>query len=152
MNQKIKRLVLSLVGWAALLGFTSSAYASGIQAIDVPLSGSGGVITGTVTTSFSGYASLPVIGASVQILDIDLRVDSDENGLFVISSVPEQEVTLLISADGLANLTAAVDLGANPVAGGLELIMVKNPPGDANNDGKVGVDDALDILQSLVSP
>ncbi len=146
------RLALPILIMLGLLLLYSGAHASDSIVVDSPLVGNDGAISGSLTTSFATYSDLSVIGALVTVQGTGITTFSDENGLFALTGVPEQEVVLEIAADGLATLIHVVDLTSNPTAGGLELVMITNPPGDANQNGSIELDDALEVLREVAAP
>lgn len=113
-----------------------------------------GTITGQLTTTVTGQTA-PVAGATVTIVETGAVVTSAADGSFTFDAVPTGSVTLTVAAPFFAGITVT-DV---PVSGGQtttapETVLQPQPcetgvTGDINDDGKVGLEEAINALQIL---
>ncbi len=109
-----------------------------------------GSISGTVTTSVTG-ADTPVVGASVTLVEKGRSTTTDADGKFAFSNVLEGAWSLRIEKQGFATLALE---GVNVVenqdtdTGGLQMELETTNPWDINGDGKKGLAEAIDSLQT----
>ena len=110
----------------------------------------GGTLSGTVTTNFAGHSDLTVIGATVTVQETGDSTKTDASGQFSFTGLPSQVLTLVIAAQGLSTFPQTVDLSAGQSVTDFSAAMPVSGSADVNGDGKVGVDDAVKVLQTLI--
>jgi len=106
-----------------------------------------GTISGRVSVNFAGNNDLNVKNASISIQGTQFSVQTDSNGNFILANIPFGTYNLLVTAPGMNSITQSVILTGQTLAITLPQMVVMK--GDTNEDGQLGLDDAIYILQIL---
>lgn len=72
--------------------------------------GQTGSISGTITTQING---LPLSGVSVQISQLRISVETDENGRYQFTNIPNGRYTIITHKDGFSDQTRAVNVSGS---------------------------------------
>jgi hypothetical protein len=112
-----------------------------------------GNITGQVLADVAGHSNIGVRNATVRLLETSYSTTPDTNGDFSLENIPNGDYTLSISAPGMTTIIQKVSVMGNSITVALPAmtIMVSGTglDGDANSNGRLGLDDAVYILQIL---
>ena len=106
-------------------------------------------VSGAIITSLPGYDT-PLQGCTVSVQGTDISVETDSNGEFRIRGLGAGEYTLVIEMEGFAAKTIHASVVKDSVTVldaaylGAEVSMVA---GDVDDDGRLGLDDVLGIMQ-----
>jgi cellulose 1,4-beta-cellobiosidase len=110
-----------------------------------------GNISGRISVSVAGYDSLGVRNAVVSLDGTGFSTSTDNDGNFTLVNVPFGDYQLVVSAAGMDNLTQNVEFNGQNVQVAvppLDVSCLGCIQGDANGDDRVGIEDAIYILQT----
>ncbi len=158
-----KRVDLTGLGMVKTIEFTLSSSDNGSFGMNTPayfcmdaIDINGGNLTGKVTTKnpIVGYiagvqnAAVTMTGSSGALF----TASTDQAGNFVLENIPVDVYTLIVEASGfksfiLHDIDVSFDAASLNLDSQLTLDMSKT--GDATGDGKLGLEDAIYILQVL---
>ena len=139
----------------AAVGGPWSAYSAEVSAVPNPAANVGN-ISGKVAVNFAGYGSLGVRNATVSLQDTQgtaYSTTSDANGNFTLLNVPFNTYQLVVTAPDMDTLTQSVSLNVGNLPVNMPSMVVSSSTcpvcvkGDATGDGRVGLEDAIYILQ-----
>lgn len=110
-----------------------------------------GKIIGKMTTSVTGQIT-PVVGATVTVPETGQTVKTGTDGAYTLNDVPEGKYTVSIQMNGFNT----VKLKDVPIADGgttdlseKEMTFGCGLKGDINDDGKIGLEEAINALQTV---
>ncbi|CAN2042152.1 Coagulation factor VII [Candidatus Magnetomoraceae bacterium gMMP-15] len=108
-------------------------------------------ILGKLSTSFAGHSDLSVKNADISLVGTDYKTKTDDTGSFIFNNIPPADYTISIRAQGLIPITEDISVNI-----GQEIILNKEMTplpngiaGDFNGNGKLGIEDAIGIIQEL---
>lgn len=139
------------IGW---IKFAGTAQDGSPYIVRVVLQQQNEAIIGQITTAVTGV-STAVVGALITVVETGQTATSDIEGRYVLDDVPAGTYTLKIEMDGFE---AAYLHGVEVIGGSHTDVPLRDLvfaqayeclPGDANNDGRLGLEDAVYILQVL---
>jgi flagellar hook protein FlgE len=119
--------------------------------------GNFGNISGTVTTSVTGYTA-HISGAAVRLLGTDFTAISDESGHYTFNNIPEGSYTVVVAAPYFQSAKNVVDvLSDNDVSAPMNMTVLQQSDIEAiirkydpSGDGKIGLEEAIHALKELV--
>ncbi len=141
----------SNIGW---IKFAGTAGDGTPYTVRITLEQYSGSIIGRIMTEVTGQ-STAVVGALITVVETGQTAISDIEGRYVFDDVPAGNYTLKIE---MAGFEAAYLQGIEVIEGSQtdmpssDLVFAQAEeclPGDTNNDGKLGLEDAVYILQFL---
>ena len=106
-----------------------------------------GNIYGQITTSFAGHEDLSVVNANVSLVGTNYSSNTDSHGHFIIPNVEFGHYTLDIYAPNLKRITQQVTIDNNEIQ--INPVKMELNFCDFNNDDKIGVEEAINILQII---
>lgn len=111
-----------------------------------------GSISGQIVTDVTGQ-SAPVVGATVTIVELGQTTTSGSDGSFLFTGVLVGTYTLKVEKNNFQTLTynnIQVSDGQTTAAPQSLMDLLPRPiPGDSNQNGTIGLEDAIFILQVL---
>ena len=110
-------------------------------------------VKGMIVTHSVGY-STPVSGATVTVQGTEISAQTDENGVYYIEGLSAGSYTLVISKEGFNDNTYSVTVSSTGNAWTSTGVLTVGDTGtgvigDADQDGEVGLQDALEVLRIL---
>jgi len=113
----------------------------------------GGSIIGRVSVNFLGHNDLGVKNATVSLQGTPYTTTPDIDGNFSLQNIPSGNYTLVISSPNIVTVTKSVSITGASVQVPLPAMTISVPAsyvkGDANDNQKIGLEDAVYILQVL---
>jgi hypothetical protein len=111
----------------------------------------GGSITGRASVSFAGYNNVGVRNATVTLQGTGYSAIPDADGNFTMQNVANGNYTLVITAPNMETVTRSVSVTGASVQVTLPAMTAaaSRIKGDADGDNKLGLEDAIYILQVL---
>ena len=100
-------------------------------------------LSGKVITSVTGQ-TMPVIGATVTVIETGQSVVTGNDGTYSLTDIPEGKYTVKIEMNGFSTLRltdVTTDIGIT------ELFIGCGLKGDINDDGKIGLEEAIKALK-----
>jgi hypothetical protein len=121
--------------------------------VDAGFALNSGSITGRASANIAGYTDLGVRNATVILLGTGYSATPDADGNFILQNIPNGDYTLVISAPNMETVTKSFSVTGASLQVTLPAMTVSAAAsclkGDANDDNKLGLEDAVYILQVL---
>jgi hypothetical protein len=112
-----------------------------------------GSITGRASVNIAGYSDLGVRNATVSLRGTAYSATPDADGNFSLQNIPYGNYTLVISAPNMETITKNVSVTGASLQVTLPAMSLSaaacGVKGDANGNNKLGLEDAVFILQVL---
>jgi hypothetical protein len=139
----------TLYGWAKDAAGNVSNALSATVAISL-INNNPGTIQGSVSVNFAGHSNLGVANATVSLRGTNFATTTDADGKFMLTSIPPGSYQIVVASPDVAATAQQirVDAGANLQ---INILAVARQKGDANGDNKLGLEDAVYILQILTN-
>jgi subtilisin family serine protease len=124
-------------------------------------------ISGSIATSIAGWKNLSVSNATVTINETGYTASTDRNGFFSFSHISEGQYTIQVTAPNFESVSKTIAIGGNDTQLNIEFPFltiqqglftqkdmdhaVKNAlkPFDAGLDGKISLEEAIQVLKIL---
>jgi len=132
-------------------GSSWSAYSAEVSA--TPFSPPGtGTISGHVSLNIAGFSNLAVKNAIVSLEGTAYSAPTDFNGNFILPNIPFGQYKLIISAPNMETASQDITLSEQNLPLTIPQMVISSSvclKGDVNGDNRVGMDDAIYIMQML---
>ncbi|MFZ2632359.1 MAG: fibronectin type III domain-containing protein [Desulfosalsimonadaceae bacterium] len=109
-----------------------------------------GNLSGHISVNIAGYNDLGVQNATVGLQGTGYSANTDANGNFTFVNVPFGDYQLVVEAPGMDTITQNVSFAEQNLQVDIPQMTLNQSdciPGDVNGDGKLGLEDAMYILQ-----